>query len=818
MREDDMLKRMVYLVVLLLMSSWLHAQPDTPRRTIVIGGDFNFPPYEYLDENDDPVGYNCDLTKAIAKEMGYDVVIKLGKWSRVIQWLKDGEIDMIQGMAFSPDRAEMFQFTTPHSQTWRAIFVRRNSPIKTPADIHDAQVAVQQGDIASGYLKQIDFKGSKIEVPSQEDALRLLAMGKYDAAIVNYLNGIYMLDKLGLTGLRVLPERIFARDYCYASLDRSLINDFNTGIGVMRTTGKLDELHNRWFDRLSPDNIARQKLISRLKWTFIPLGSLLLIGVIVAIYLRRKMKLKALVYEQISLERAKIEEELKREYRLFFTGPVTVYKLLYPNNTILSISDNVNQYGHDAKILIDNGTSMFDLILSEDRGEVIEKHRNNIKQRIEYSFHTNRFLGKDETIHWLYDFTMYSYEPTGDILLYGYLLDISSQKNLETELIEEKEKAENANIAKGHFLANMSHEIRTPLNGIMGFVQVLLQSEPTPVQKEYLDMMYSSGTNLMKIVNDILDFSKIESGKLDLIKSGFNLRYVVDDLVKTFSYHREKPGVDIRTRMSDSVPTIVYGDMMRLKQILINLIQNALKFTEEGWVEIAVDVYTQLENDIRLIFCVSDTGIGIDPMKQHDIFDNFTQSDPFISQKYGGTGLGLSIVKKIVEIMGGFIWVESEPNSGSSFFFIIPFEIIQQKQEQIHLPQETLELPDDTMPSLKVLLVEDDPVNQIVTKKQLEHWKHSVSIANHGKEALEKLQVEYFDCILMDIQMPVMDGITTTKCIREQEKTSGKHIKIIAFTAAAMVGDKERFLDAGMDDYLAKPIDVNALLGMLRKC
>lgn len=812
-----MTRRLWLSLALLVAIAWAFAQADSPRRTIIVGGDFNYPPYEYLDENGVPVGYNCELTKAIAEEMGYDVVIKLGKWSRVVQWLNDGEIDMIQGMAFSQERAALYSFSTPHSQTWRAIFVRRNSTIRTSADIQDAQVAVQQGDIAIDYLTQINFRGSKIEVPSLEDALLMVSSGKYDAAIVNYMSGIYMLEMLGLGNLHALPEQIFVRDYGFASKDRNLINDFNAGIGYMRTTGKLDDLQNRWFDRFSPVNIARQKFINRLKWTVIPMGSLLLMGIILLLYIRRKMRQKVTAIERISKERVRIEEELNREYRIFLKGPVTVYKLLYPQNAVVYISDNISQYGFDAKLLIRQGVLYDNLVFSEDKTAVLEKHRQNVANGVEFSSQNYRMMAADETIHWLYDFTMYSYETNGQILLFGYVLDISSQKNLEAELIEAKEKAENANIAKGHFLANMSHEIRTPLNGIMGFVQVLLQANPTETQREYLDLMYSSGTNLMKIVNDILDFSKIESGKLDLIRNDFNLRYVIDDLVKTFSFHRDKPGVDIRTRLSESVPTIIYGDMMRLKQILINLIQNALKFTEEGWVEIAVDVYTQIENEIRLIFCVSDTGIGIDPMKQHDIFDNFTQSDPFVTRKYGGTGLGLSIVKKLVEIMGGFIWVESESGSGSSFFFIIPFQTVHEKLEQITTVHETIKFSEETLPPLKILLVEDEPINQIVTKKQLELWNLSVSIANHGKEALDMLHIQRFDCILMDIQMPIMDGITATKRIRENEKQTGEHIGIIAFTAAAMVGDRERFIDAGMDEYIAKPIDVKILFGVLKK-
>ncbi|MCB5249192.1 MAG: ATP-binding protein, partial [Candidatus Cloacimonadales bacterium] len=353
-----------------------------------------------------------------------------------------------------------------------------------------------------------------------------------------------------------------------------------------------------------------------------------------------------------------------------------------------------------------------------------------------------------------------------------------------------------------------------PLNGITGFLQVLSHMDASPQQREIYSIMHSSSRNLLKIINDILDFSKIESGKMELIESEFNLRYIVDDIIKQFSHQSKREGLVMNYLIDDSIPTVMKGDQLRLKQILINLMQNAVKFTEHGKIEIGAELYTYSESDIRILFKVLDTGIGINPEKQKDIFDNYSQADGNITTKYGGTGLGLAIVKRLVELMNGFIWVESEPSKGSCFFFILPFKHYDKiKEAEPELSTEDVFY--DKSLSGKVLVVEDEPINQMVTRRQLETWGLQVDVAANGMEALSAFEQNRYDVILMDIQMPVMDGITATQKIRDLELARQMHTPIVAFTAAALVGDRERFLAVGMDAYIAKPIDVEELYQIL---
>lgn len=791
-------------------------------KVIKVGGDFNFPPYEYLDAEQKPAGYNVELTLAIAEAMGFEVEFRLGKWSNVLEWLDKGEIDIVQGMAYSAERTSKYAFSLPHSETWRALFVKKSSKIKAVKDILNSNIILQESDIAVDYLHNIDFKGTTFPVPTQQDALKMLnddKENKFDASIITFNHGMHIIREYKLSNLRPIGEPFSPRFYCYAVRKHNmmLLNEFNTGLSILKDNGKLSEIREIWMQGDSLESISRRMFLRKVLLVVTPLFLVFFSALIWVWFLRRQVNNKSKDLKKELDGRLRFESELNREYRMFVNGPVIVYKLSSDPDIVSYISDNIRQFGYESQDLILQKKLFTDIIFSEDREGFLEHLRHDFEAGNEFSAKQYRIVTASGQISWVFDYTLIVRDMEDSPWYYGYMLDISAQKTLEAELLEAKEKAEAANIAKGHFLANISHEIRTPLNGIIGFIQVLQNTELTQEQKEYMDLISSSGKTLMRIVNDILDFSKMESGKLDLIITDFNPKYLIEDVIKTFTTISAKPNVDLRMRISDKLPNVIYGDMMRLRQILMNLMQNALKFTEAGYVEITADVYNQNQDEIRLLFSVKDTGIGIDPMKQRDIFENFMQADQTVTRKYGGTGLGLSIVKKLIALMGGFIWVESEPNKGSNFFFILNFKT--KATDRPHFEQHLEEVQEELapLPPMKVLLVEDEPINQLVTMKQLQRWGLAITLAANGQEALDSMQEKEFDVILMDVQMPEMDGITATAIIRKQEEESGKHIPIIAFTAAAMAGDKERFLEAGMDNYIAKPIDIEELYRLLQK-
>ncbi|MDQ3292174.1 MAG: PAS domain S-box protein [Bacteroidota bacterium] len=400
-------------------------------------------------------------------------------------------------------------------------------------------------------------------------------------------------------------------------------------------------------------------------------------------------------------------------------------------------------------------------------------------------------------------------EPEVEPYVIAFAQDITERLEAENKLKKAKIKAEQSAKSKELFLANMSHEIRTPMNGILGMAALLKKTNLNDTQQNYLKLIQESAQNLLVIINDVLDLAKIESGKLELEKISFSVNEILQSACQSLTYKAEEKDILLHLKPLSLVNPLVTGDPYRLTQILINLLSNAIKFTDVGKIELSAEVVKETIFDYTLRFSVSDTGIGIPANKLDSIFESFVQANSDTTRKYGGTGLGLSICKNLVELQGGRIWVKSKLRQGTTFTFEITYPKAHLEQESSSTSISKIDY--SSLQSLKVLLAEDNAINQFVAESILTDWGVHVQIARNGKEAIKLHRENSFDLILMDIQMPEMGGVEATRIIRQMPDPIKAQIPIIALTANALKGDSDTYLQAGMNDYMSKPYEEEKL-------
>ncbi len=510
-----------------------------------------------------------------------------------------------------------------------------------------------------------------------------------------------------------------------------------------------------------------------------------------------------------------LEERESRHRNTFDQAGVGIAHLS-PEGRFLYVNRRVTQIlGYDRDELL--GLTFFQITHPDDTPETNANHHKLIHEEGTVVSVEKRYLHKSGAAVWVHLVTTLARDPVTEEAYYLSVFDDISTRKRAEDFERALRATEAANRAKSEFLANMSHEIRTPVAGILGMTDLVLDTELSAEQRDYLDAVKSSAKALLGIINGILDLSKIEARKLELEIVELSLRELLHEALKPLELQARGKQLELDWAVAADAPDRLYGDPGRLRQILLNVVGNAIKFTERGRVRLRVETVVDRPAEVVLRFSVEDTGIGIDAARQEEIFSPFEQADTSMSRRFGGTGLGLSIASRLVKKMGGEIEVRSQVGVGSTFSFTARFEPVPPASASGSRPRPRVMSPAATR-SLHVLVVDDNEINQKVTTKLLERRGYTVAVCGDGVQALEYLEATPVDLVVMDVQMPRLDGLEATRRLRLRERGSGRHTPVVGLSACAMDGDGQRCLAAGMDGYLTKPVSSREIVSEIERC
>ena len=761
------------------------------HQTINAGGPRAFPPFNYFDKADQFHGMAADYLKIISERIGVKLKIQPNlPWPEVLKRSREHDIDLISCIAKSPERERFLSFSQPYLSSPLVIFVQQNAPyIGGLQDLKGKKVALIKKGVTYDWLQRDNIAIVPHFIKTPLDGLKAVSLGTADAFIGNLAASSHMVEKEGLSNIKIAAPTAY--------------EDYQLFMGVRKDWPELVNIINKVLNSMTQDEKIR---ISR-KWISLKKESVIDYALVWKIALGMGSVIIVIIIWAFQVQRQKSAlQKSEKRFRAYFEHGQIGLAVIHPHTGWLEANQRLQfLLGYTLEEL--KNTTTTNITHPDDRDTDATLFEQMIAGKLDQYNLDKRLIHKDGTIvHTNLSVSCIRGEKSRIELILVSILDITERKRMENDLIDARDRAEEATIAKGDFLANMSHEIRTPMNAIMGMTHLCLQTELSPKQQDYLNKAHASATSLLGLINDILDFSKIEAGKLDIELVDFSLDSVLDNVSTLISAKAQEKELEFLFQIAPDVPKFLIGDPLRLGQILINLANNAVKFTKEGEVVINIALKQKFVDRVTLQFTVRDTGIGLFEEQIAKLFQSFSQADTSTTRRFGGTGLGLTISKRLVKMMNGEIWVESEPGKGSSFIFTATLATQSvKKQSNLVLAAE--------LKGLRVLVVDDNATSRQIFKEILESFSFDVSLAYTGGKALDALSsaTTPFDLVLMDWKMPGMNGVETSRQIKHSLKIP--HLpKIIMCTSHGREEVMQQAADLNLDGFLIKPVNPSVLL------